>query len=125
MKRWTSNLILLCTLLSRLPALGESPDSAQGVSSTEAQGGNKARKLIYKVAPVYPPDLKRFYIGGTVRLDVRISPQGTVRTVSPVGGNPALVEASIMAVEKRRDTTSRSDTEKKVTIVFSLRHLSR
>src|SRR5258706_8079642 len=104
MKGWLNHLDLLCPVVFRLPALGQSPDSAQGVSSTEAQGADKARKLIYKVAPVYPPDLKRFYIGGTVRLDVRISPQGTVRTVSPVGGNPALVEASIMAVKKWRYT---------------------
>ena len=121
MKRWTKNLILLCTLLSRLPALGQSPDSAHGVSSTETQGAEKARKLIYKVAPVYPPDLKRFYIGGTVRLDIMISPQGTVRTVSPVGGNPVLVEAAVTAVKKWKYTPASSDTETQITIVFDLR----
>jgi hypothetical protein len=46
MKLWTNSLILLCTLLFRLPALGQSPDSAHGVSSTEPQGAEKARKLI-------------------------------------------------------------------------------
>ena len=121
MKRWTNNLILLCTLLSWLPALGQSPDSALGVSSTETQGAEKARKLIYKVTPVYPPDLKRFYIGGTVRLNVEISPQGTVRTVSPVGGNPVLVEAAVTAVKRWRYTPASSETETQITIVFDLR----
>jgi TonB family protein len=74
------------------------------------------------VAPVYPPDLKRFYIGGTVRLDVTISPQGTVRTVSPVGGNPVLVEAAVTAVKRWKYTPASSDTETQITIVFDLHH---
>ena len=122
MKRWTNNLILLCTLLSGLPAVGQNADRVLGVSSTETHGAENTRRLIYKVAPVYPPELKRFYIGGTVRLDVKISPQGTVRTVSPVGGNPALVDAAVAAVKKWKYTPASSDTETQLTIVFDLRH---
>ena len=122
MKRWTNNLILLCTLLPGPPALGQSPDNAQGVSSTETQGAENARKLIYKVTPIYPPDLKRFYIGGTVRLDVKISPQGTVRTVATLGGNPILVEAAVTAVKKWKYAPASSDTATQVTVVFDLRH---
>ena len=121
MKRWTSNLILLCTLLSPLAVLCQSPDSTLGVTSTD-QGADKARKLIYKVVPVYPPELKRFSIGGTVRLDVKISSQGSVRTVSPVGGNPALVEAAVTAVKRWKYAPASSDTETQITIVFDLRH---
>src|ERR1700694_3552428 len=122
MKRWTNNLILLCTLLLGLPALGQSPDSAHGSSSTETQGAEKARKLIYKVAPVYPPDLKRSNIGGTVRLGVKISPQGTVQTGSPVGGNPVLIEAAVTAVKRWKYTPASSETKTLITIVFDLRH---
>src|SRR5437868_14910810 len=50
------------------------------------------RKLIRKVTPDYPWDLKRAYIGGMVRLDVVVSPGGSVDTVSVVGGNPILAE---------------------------------
>jgi TonB family protein len=122
MKRWTNTLILLCTLLSWLPAVGQNGDRALGVSSTETQGAESVRKLIFKVAPVYPAELKRFYIGGTVRLDVKISPQGTVRTVSPIGGNPALVEAAVAAVKKWKYAPASSDTDTQVTVVFDLRH---
>src|SRR5438876_9934139 len=121
MKRWTNNLILLCTLLSGLPALGQSPDSAPGGSSTEAQGTEKARKLIYKVAPVYPPELKRFYIGGKVRLNVKISPQGTVQIVSPLGGNPVLIEAAATAVKRWKYAPANSDTETQITSGFDMR----
>ena len=122
MKRWTNNLILLCTLLSWPPAVGQNGDRALGVSSTETQGAENTRRLIYKVTPVYPPELKRFYIGGTVRLDVKISPQGTVRTVAPLGGNPALVEAAVTAVKKWKYTPAGSDTGTQVTVIFDLRH---
>jgi TonB family protein len=120
MKRWTNNLILLCTLLPGLPALGQSPDSAQGFSSTETQGAEKTRRPISKVAPVYSPAMKRFNISGTVRLNVKISPQGTVQTVSPLGGNPILIEAAVTAVKRWKYTPASSDTETQITIVFNI-----
>jgi len=55
---------------------------------------------------------------GTVRLDVKISPQGTVRTVSPIGGNPALVEAAVAAVKKWKYAPASSDTDTQVTVVL-------
>src|SRR5205809_7635316 len=58
------------------------------------------RKSIYKVDPDYPQDLKRAYIGGTVRLNIVISPSGTVEAISILGGNPVLAEAAIRAVKK-------------------------
>src|SRR3981189_2555176 len=92
MKRWTNNLILLCTLLSGLPAVGQNADRVVGVSSTETQGAENTRRLIYKVAPVYPPELKRFYSPAADTTAVPTTPQGTVRTVLPLGGNPVLVD---------------------------------
>lgn len=121
MKRWTNSVILLYTLLFRLPVLGQSPRSSSEISSTETQGTEYIRKLIYRESPVYPADLKRFYIGGTVRLNVKISPQGTVRTVSPVGGNPVLVEAAVTAVKRWKYTPASAETETQITIVFDLR----
>ena len=117
MTHFTRNLILLCIVLARLSAMGQN-ENARGVASTETQNVEKARKLIFRVDPVYPPDLKRFSIGGTVRLDVKISPQGTVRAVSPVGGNPALVEAAATAVKKWKYSPADTKTNVRVNVSF-------
>src|SRR5215467_3409849 len=44
-------------------------------SQTESAGATD-RKLISRVEPKYPPTLERLYIGGVVRLEVDIAPNG-------------------------------------------------
>jgi outer membrane biosynthesis protein TonB len=38
------------------------------------------RKLITRVEPEYPDALKKLYIGGVVRVEVMVAPNGTVRS---------------------------------------------
>lgn len=68
--------------------------------SVEAQNTPTLRKLVYKVAPKYPRELKQNSIGGVVRLSVSISPNGSVGKISPIGGNPILVDAATLAVRQ-------------------------
>src|SRR5215831_8495803 len=58
------------------------------------------RKLLTRIEPVYPPELKERGIGGVVRLQVSIAANGTVERIDIVGGNPILVEAAKNAVYK-------------------------
>ena len=60
----------------------------------------KARKVVHKVDPVYPQDLKRLGIGGVVKLDLQISAKGTVEKVAIVGGNPILADSATRAVKQ-------------------------
>ena len=71
-----------------------------GLTSSAAQETLSPRKLIYRIEPKYPEDLKRHDIGGVVRLSVEIAPRGTVRKISPIGGNPILVDSAILAVKQ-------------------------
>jgi TonB family protein len=77
------------------------------------------RQPVYKVDPDYPPDLKRAYIGGTVRLNLLISPSGTVETVSILGGNPVLAEAAVRAAKKWKYVAAPSKSSARVDFVFS------
>ena len=65
-----------------------------------AQQTDNGRKLLRRVEPKYPEDLKRHDIGGVVRLSIEVTPQGTVRKISPIGGNPILLEAAMAAVKQ-------------------------
>ena len=73
-------------------------------SLTSAQQGSTAakseRKLVTRVEPEYPAILRARQIGGTVRLEVTITPKGTVKNIALIGGNPILAEAAITAVKR-------------------------
>jgi TonB family protein len=81
---------LLCLLAMAMP----------GVTALRAQNTPSLRKLVYKVAPKYPRELRQNSIGGVVRLSISISPNGSVGKISPIGGNPILVDAATVAVRQ-------------------------
>lgn len=58
------------------------------------------RKIVYRVEPEYPPDLKHARIGGYVRLEATISSNGSVESTNVTGGNPILAEAAVTAIKK-------------------------
>ncbi|MGB7625009.1 MAG: TonB family protein, partial [Terriglobia bacterium] len=85
------------------------------VNRAENEG---ARKLIFRVEPVYPAILQSKHISGTVRLKVTIAPNGTVEHVELLGGNPILGDAAIAAVKKWVYAAGRSRTQTEVSIPF-------
>jgi len=85
--------------------------------SLHAQAGNE-RKLLTRVQPKYPEYLRIHEIGGAVKLMVEITPKGTVKSVTPVGGNPILVDAAIEAVKQWKYVPSESTNTQEVKIDF-------
>lgn len=108
--------VLLVWVIFATPAL----IPALHAEKPEKSGKNDkpSRKLVYRVEPEYPWDLKRAGIGGIVRLDVTISTRGVVDTVTPIGGNPILVEAASRAVKRWRYAPSDSETEILINVEF-------
>ncbi len=76
------------------------------------------RKVVYKVAPKYPRELKQNEIGGVVRLSVSISPNGSVAKITPVGGNPILVDAATQAVKQWKYAPADHPTTTEVQLDF-------
>lgn len=62
-------------------------------------GQESDRKVISRVEPEYPDQLKKLYIGGVVRVEVQVAPNGTVRNVKLLGGNPILGQSTMKAVK--------------------------
>ncbi|MGC2183517.1 MAG: energy transducer TonB [Terriglobales bacterium] len=88
------------------------------VASLEAQNTPAVRKLVYKVAPKYPRELKQNAIGGVVRLSISISPNGSVGKISPIGGNPILVDAATLAVKQWKYVPADRPTTTEVQLDF-------
>jgi TonB family protein len=80
------------------------------------------RKLVYKEAPGYPLTLREAHIGGIVRLEIVISPKGSVDSISPLGGNPVLVEAASAAVKKWKYVPADNETKTQVEFTFDPKH---
>ena len=68
-----------------------------GVGKSLAQESD--RRLISRVEPEYPDQLKKLYIGGVVRVEAQVAPNGTVKNVKLLGGNPILGQSTMKAVK--------------------------
>lgn len=60
------------------------------------------RRAKSKVQPAYPDLARKMNITGTVRVQVTVSPNGTVKDAKVVGGHPVLATAALEAVKKWR-----------------------
>lgn len=88
------------------------------ISIAWAQNSPNLRKLVYKVAPKYPRELRQNEIGGIVRLNIVINPNGSVTKISPIGGNPILVDAATLAVKQWKYVAADRPTTTEVQLDF-------
>jgi TonB family protein len=106
-KRWTSfALIAVVTGLS----LGVCPVFADD---------DAGRKVKSKVAPQYPELARKMNLSGTVKVEVVIGPNGTVKSTKVIGGHPLLVETAVDALKKWRYEPASNDTTTTVEFHFS------
>jgi TonB family protein len=89
--------LLLTVVTPQLRADDKKPDAPK---ADDAATNRAARKLVHKIDPIYPQDLKRRSIGGVVKLDLKISASGNVEKIEIVGGNPILADSAAQAVKK-------------------------
>jgi TonB family protein len=83
------------------------------------QDSKSDRKVATRVEPDYPPVLRMRQIGGTVRLEVTITPLGTVESAKVLGGNPILAESAVTAVKKWKYMAAQTATTQTVSLVFN------
>jgi TonB family protein len=82
------------------------------------EGSRSERPLLTRVEPEYPETLRQMHIGGVVRLQVIISPQGSVEAVTLLGGNPILGDAAVKAVRRWVYAARPSRTTIEVSVPF-------
>lgn len=67
-----------------------------------AQNDEIVRRAKSRVDPVYPELARKMNITGTVKIEVVVAPNGTVKTARIVGGHPVLAGAALDAAKKWR-----------------------
>jgi protein TonB len=75
--------------------------SSVGTQTTSAQDALD-RKVKSKISPIYPEIARKMNLAGVVKLEVTVTPSGTVKDTKVIGGNPILVNAAADAVKKWR-----------------------
>jgi TonB family protein len=86
--------------------------------SVAAQEISSSRKVVKLVSAQYPSVLKRRGIGGTVRLRVVVTPNGAVKDVQVLGGNPILADCAVKAVKQWMFIASEKEETVDVTVGF-------
>ena len=86
------------TIVALFGALAPRVMNAQNSQSSD----ELTRRAKNKVNPFYPELAKKMNITGTVRIEVTVSPNGTVKEARIVGGHPVLATAALDAAKKWR-----------------------
>jgi len=76
------------------------------------------RKVKSKVFPVYPEIAKKMSIAGTVKVEVVVAPNGTVKSTKVIGGHPVLVDCAVEAAKKWRFEAASEETTQIVEFKF-------
>jgi TonB family protein len=105
---------------SAIPYVSPSAGTVSANFLAAADTKKTERTLLLRVEPEYPEALRRLRIGGLVRLRVLISPKGSVKDVTLLGGNPILGDSAITAVRKWVYTPAAVETTIEVTVRFDL-----
>jgi TonB family protein len=91
------------------------PFIQSGMAQKQVHG---ERKIISKVAAVYPDLAKRLHVGGVVRVEVVVGANGTVKSTRALGGNPVLIESATDAVRKWKFQTASAETTEVLQLTF-------
>ena len=75
--------------------------SSVGTQTSRAQDVLN-RKVKSRINPIYPEIARKMNLAGIVKLEVTVTPSGTVKDTKVIGGNPILVNAAADAVKKWR-----------------------
>jgi TonB family protein len=79
----------------------------------------EARKIKTKVEPAYPELARRMNLKGTARVQLIVTPEGNVKEVRELGGNPVLLDALVRAVKKWKYEPANKESTIEVTYTFN------
>lgn len=105
--------IALCALFCVPHASAQNPNQIQ----IEATGPD--RKLKTRVAPEYPELARKTKMSGTVRVEVVVTPEGSVKEVKEIGGNPVLLSAVVHAVKQWKYEPAPRESVMEIKAAFS------
>ena len=77
-----------------------------------------ARPIVNKVLPRYPDLARPMRLEGSVKVNVLVAPNGTVKSIRAVGGSPILLKAAEDAIDKWRWAPASQETRELIELHF-------
>jgi TonB family protein len=109
MRAWKRSVaFLFCTSL----LFGSVP-----LTTAQQDTSDSHRKMTAKVVPLYPPLAHDMRISGTVRVEAVVAPNGSVKSVSVLGGH-LLAQAALDAVRRSKWESAAHETKELVILNF-------
>jgi TonB family protein len=99
-------------------ALSAGPLTRTSAAQAQDQAG---RKVVNRIAPVYPDLAKRMHVSGVVKLEVVIRADGNVKSAKALGGSPVLIGSATDAVRKWKFETRSEESVEVVEVEFKPR----
>ena len=88
--------------------------------SLPAQSGSEAgRTVVRKIIPVYPEFARRMSVAGTVKLYAIVAPDGKVKSVETLGGNPVFLQPAKDAITQWKYAPAPTETKEFVELHFN------
>lgn len=87
-------------------------------SPVEAQQSNETRRVVRRVDPIYPAMARRMNLSGTVKVFAVVAPDGSVKSVQPVGGSPLLVESAQSAIRRWKYAPASAESKELIELHF-------
>ena len=100
-------LFCTCLLLGSIPR-----------ASAQQDANDSHRKMTAKIVPIYPPLAHDMKIGGTVRIEAVVAPNGNVKSASILGGHPILAQSALDAVRRSKWESAPHETKELVILNF-------
>jgi TonB family protein len=83
-------------------ALSSVPVTLRAQQGQSAQNDEIARRAKTRVEPIYPELARKMHLSGTVKIEVVVAANGSVKGARIVGGHPVLAGAALDAARKWR-----------------------
>jgi len=77
------------------------------------------RKVVRMVTPVYPDLARRLNMFGAVKVWATVAPNGSVKSIEPIGGHPVLIRAAQDAVENWKYAPAPAETRELIELHFT------
>ena len=103
-------IAVLCCFLLAILAVTFHPATAQ----------ESARKVVTRVSPQYPVLARNMNLQGSVKADVIVAPNGTVKSIQIKGGHPLLGQAAENAIREWKWEAAPHETHEIVELKFTL-----
>jgi len=89
------------------------------IFSGASLGQDLNRKVIARTAPSYPELAKRMHLSGKVKLEVVITPAGSVKSAKLVGGNPVFEQSALDTVKQWKFEAADKETKASILLEFA------